>query len=178
MDQWLVGDQNWPLVWPHFMFPTITQWTFLSTQMHSFIPDFNWFYHIYREQNTVADNLANEGQMGNNGIESHVQNPTASHWKDLAGFWDGALKSGNSAGGCGAWIGGNNILIDGRPTWTKLVSWRGNLDERQSAINCEMAAAFVMVYIMKDSVVGAMDIQDFPLTITEAFLNDKHFKSA
>ena len=64
----------------------------------------------YRLTSGAADNLANEGQMGNNGFESHVQNPTASHWKYLAGFWDGALKTGNSTGGCGAWIGGSNIL--------------------------------------------------------------------
>ena len=69
-------------------------------------------------------------------------------------------------------------IFDGRPTWTKLVSWRGNLDKGQSAINCEMAAAFVMVYIMKHYVVGAMDIHDSPLTIIEAFLNDYNFRGA
>ena len=54
----------------------------------------------------------------------------------------------------------------------------GNFDEGQSAINCEMAAAFVMVYMMKHCVVGGMDIQDFPLTVIEAFLNDQHFRGA
>ena len=43
--------------------------------------------------------------------------------------------------------------------------------------NCEMAAAFVIVYMMKHCVVGGMDLQDFPLTIIEAFLKDQNFKS-
>ena len=70
-------------------------------------PYANWFYHVYREQNAEADRLANEGQMGNNGIESHVQNYTVKHWTYLVGFWDGALNTGNAIGGCGAWIGGS-----------------------------------------------------------------------
>ena len=74
------------------------------------------------------------------------------------------MSEGNSTGVCGAWIGGSNILIDGRQRLTKLLSWRGNLDEGQSAINCEMVAAFVMLYIMKHCVVGGMDIQFFPIT--------------
>ena len=41
-----------------------------------------------------------------------------------------------------------------------------------------MAVAFVMVYMMKHCVVGGMDLQDFPLTIIEAFLNDQNFKGA
>ena len=88
------------------------------------------------------------------------------------------VPGGNTTGGCGAWIGGSNILIDGRPRWTKLLSWRGNLDEGQSAIHCDMAAAFLMVYIVKHCVVGGMDIQDSPITIIEAFLNDQHFRGA
>ena len=86
------------------------------------------------------------------------------------------VSEGNSTGVCGAWIGGRNILIDDRQKLTKHLSWRGNLDEGQSAINCEMVAAFVMLYIMKHCVVGGMDIQDFPITIIEAFLNDQHFR--
>ena len=42
----------------------------------------------------------------------------------------------------------------------------GSMDEGKSAINCEMAAAFVMVYILKHCVVGGMAIRDFPLAIT------------
>jgi hypothetical protein len=41
-----------------------------------------------------------------------------------------------------------------------------------------MATAFVMAYIMKHCVVGGMAIQDFPITIIEAFLNDQHFRGA
>ena len=107
--------------------------------------------------------------MGYNGIESHVENFSAHHWKYLAGFCDGALKSGNSIGGCGAWIGGSNDLIDGRPQYTKLLSWRGSFDEGQSAINCEIAGAFVMVYMMKHCVLEGMDLQIFLLTIIEVF---------
>ena len=72
------------------------------------------------------------------------------------------VSEGNSTGVCGAWIGGSNMLFDGRQRLTKLLSWLGNLDEGQSAINCEMVAAFVMLYIMKHCVVGGMDIQVFP----------------
>ena len=115
--------------------------------------------------------------MGNNGIEAHVENYKARHWKYLAGFWDGALKTGQATGGCGAWIGGCNQLNGGRPQWEKLLSWRGSLVEGKSAINCEMAAAFVMVYIMKHCVVGGMAVRDFPLTIIEAFLMDAHFRN-
>ena len=57
-----------------------------------------------------------------------------------------------------------------------LLSWRGSLVEGKSAINCEMAAAFVWVYIMKHCVVGGMAIQDFPLSIIEAFLKDDNFR--
>ena len=74
-----------------------------------------------------------------------------------------------------AWIGGSNDLIDGRPQYTELLSWRGSFDERQSAINCEIAAAFVMVYMMKHCVLGGMDLQNVLLTIIEAFLNDQNF---
>ena len=56
-----------------------------------------------------------------------------------------------------------------------MLFWRGSLDEEQSAINCEMAAAIVVVYMMKHCVVGGMDLQDVPLTIIEAFLNDQNF---
>ena len=55
--------------------------------------------------------------MGNNGIEAHVENYKARHWKYLAGFWDGALKTGDATGGCGAWIGGCNQRDGGRPQW-------------------------------------------------------------
>ena len=51
------------------------------------------------------------------------------------------------------------------------------MDEGRSGINCEMAAAFVMVYMMKHCVVGGMALQDFPQTIIEAFLNDENFKN-
>ena len=54
--------------------------------------------------------------------------------------------------------------------------WRGSLDEEQSAINCEIASAFVMVYMMKHCVVGGMDLLDFPLKIIEAFLNEQIFE--
>ena len=64
---------------------------------------------------TLKQTLANEGRMGNNGIESHGRSYTAKHWKYLAGFWNGALKTGNATGGCGVWIGGCNHLVDGRP---------------------------------------------------------------
>ena len=115
--------------------------------------------------------------MGNDGIEPHAQNYTAKHWKYLVGFWDGSLKTGNAIGGCGAWIGGCNDLIDGRPEWRKLLSWRGNMDEGKSAINCGMAAALVMVYMMKHCVAGGMALQDVPKTIIETFLNDENFKN-
>ena len=46
------------------------------------------------------------------------------------------------------------------------------------SINCEMAAAFVMVYMMTHCIVGGPDLQDFPLTIIEAFFNDQNFKGA
>ena len=52
------------------------------------------------------------------------------------------------------------------------------MDEEQSAINCEMASAFVMVYMMKHCVVGGMDLQDFPLTVIEAVLNDQNFEGS
>ena len=140
-------------------------------------PFTNWFFHIFREQNTTADALANEGQMGNNGIEAHVENYKARHWKYLAGFWDGALKTGDATGGCGAWIGWCNHLDDGRPQWETLLSWRGSMVEGKSALNCEMAAAFVMVYIMKHCVVGGMAVRDFPLTIIDVFLMDANFRN-
>ena len=45
-------------------------------------------------------------------------------------------------------------------------------------LSCEMAAAFVICYMMKHCIVGGMDLQDFPLTIIEAFFNDQNFKGA
>ena len=72
------------------------------------------------------------------------------------------MKSGNSIGGCGAWIGGSNDLIDGRPTCKTILFCRASLDEKQLAINCEMAAALVMVEMMKHCVVGGMDVQFVP----------------
>ena len=64
--------------------------------------------------------------------------------------------------GCRAWVGGSNDLIDGKPKWTNILFCRASLDEKQLSINCEMAAAFVMVEVMKHCVVGGMDLQDFP----------------
>ena len=49
-------------------------------------PFTNWFFHIFREQNTTADALANEGQMGNNGIEAHVENYKPDTGNILRGF--------------------------------------------------------------------------------------------
>ena len=51
------------------------------------------------------------------------------------------------------------------------------MNEGKSAINCEMAAAFVMVYIMKHCLVGGMTLREFPTTMIEAFLNDDSFKN-
>ena len=87
------------------------------------------------------------------------------------------MKTGDATGGCGAWIGGCNQLDDGRPQWETLLSWRGSVVEGKSAINCEMAAAFVMVYIMKHCVVGGMAVRDFPLTFIDAFLMDANFRN-
>ena len=47
-----------------------------------------------------------------------------------------------------------------------------------SPLSCEMAAAFVIIYMMKHCIAGGMDLQDFPLTIIEAFFNDQNFKGA
>ena len=45
-------------------------------------------------------------------------------------------------------------------------------------LSCEMAAASVIIYMMKHCIVGGMDLQEFPLTIIEAFFNDQNFKGA
>ena len=55
-----------------------------------------------------------------------------------------------------------NESIDGRPKWTTILFCRASLDEQQLAINCEMAAALVMVEMMKHCVVGGMDLQFVP----------------
>ena len=45
-------------------------------------------------------------------------------------------------------------------------------------LSCKMAVAFVILYMIKHCIAGGMDLQDFPLTIIEAFFNDQHFKGA
>lgn len=77
-----------------------------------------WCRHVWREFNTVADALANDGKSLED-TSVHVEvSPLPSKIAALRGYWDGAHTSESTRVGVGWWIAvASDIGCDGEPVW-------------------------------------------------------------
>eukprot|EP00973_Karenia_brevis_P089132 12360738-Karenia_brevis.AAC.1 len=102
------------------------------------IADVDWFRHVYRELNTVADELANRA-MDDNSSHTWCCEPLECKPKYLRAWFDGGKRPDTHLRACGWHVEGAWLLDGiGQPVWRQLAYGSILLQPEASTVDAEL----------------------------------------
>ena len=138
----------------------------------------DWVEHTFRENNKIADDLANEGAT-NGGLETlrQLHADCNKRWKYLKAYWDGSIKA-DGGGGCGWILFGANELKgeEGNPEWKPIFLWlSGVVKAKHNNAAFMETCAFTTLLMCLKNLAQNVEVATFP-RLLEVALNDDHFQ--